>query len=103
MTMLIEECPVSRKTPNDGMLEISSAAAAKLAALGPEFPVRSEGRDGTARLHAMACTCAKGAGASHIHHFIESPMLRALIPGTDVRVEMDDQPAERPRLRIEPA
>jgi hypothetical protein len=51
----------------------------------------------------MACTCAKGAGASHVHHFIESPMLRALIPGTDVRVEMEDQPAERPRLRIEPA
>ncbi|MDQ2768654.1 MAG: hypothetical protein M3Y30_16050 [Gemmatimonadota bacterium] len=91
MIVLIEQRTVSRKTPNDGKLEISAQAADRLASLGATFPLRTDGGEGSARLHAMSCTCAKAAsGAEHLHHFVESEILRALEPGTDVRVELDD-------------
>lgn len=98
--MLLEQRPVSRKTPLDGKLEISPAAAARLGALGAEFPLASAGREGTGRLQSLACTCVKGAGGAHVHHFVESPILRDLAPGTEVRVEVDEA---RSALRIEPA
>jgi hypothetical protein len=98
--MLLEQRPVSPKTPLDGKLEISPAAAARLAALGTEFPLASAGGTGLGRLQSLACTCAKGAGGSHVHHFVESPLLRALVPGSEVRVELDE---ERSALSVEPA
>jgi hypothetical protein len=89
--VLIEQCTVSRKTPLDGKLEISAVAAERLESLGATFPVRTARGEGRARLHAMSCTCAKGGGAGqHRHHFVESDVLRALEPGTEVRVEIDD-------------
>ncbi len=88
--MLLELRPVSRKTPLDGKLEITAAAADRLAALGPEFPLSVDDRQATGCLRALACTCGKGAGASHVHHFLESPALRALLPGVEVRVELDE-------------
>jgi hypothetical protein len=89
--VLIEQRTVSRKTPMDGKLEISARAAEQLARLGATFPLRTEGGEGRARLHAMSCTCTKAASAGeHLHHFVESDILRALEPGTDVRVEVDD-------------
>lgn len=89
--MLIEQRTVSRKTPLDGRLEISERAAERLASLDANFLLRTEGGEGSARLHEMRCTCAKAASAGeHLHHFIESDLLRALEPGTDVRVELDD-------------
>jgi hypothetical protein len=98
--MLLDERTVSRKTPLDGRLEISAAAADRLAALGAEFALVSAGRVGRGRLRALACDCAKGAGGGHVHHFVESPLLAALTPGAAVRVELDEQ---RPAVRIEPA
>jgi hypothetical protein len=97
--MLLEHCTVSRKTPLDGKLEITPEAAARLAPFGPELALVSAERQGTAQLSALACTCAKGAGGRHVHHFVESPLLRALIPGALVSVDLDEQ--ER-RLRVEP-
>ena len=98
--MLLERRSVSRKTPLDGKLEISSASAARLAALGADFPLASAGREGRGRLQEMTCSCAKAAaGGSHVHHFVESPLLTALVPGSEVRVELDE---ERPALRVEP-
>ena len=89
--MIIEQSTVSRKTPLDGRLEISAGAAERLASLGATFPVRTEKDEGLARLHEMSCTCAKaGSAGSHVHHFVESDILRALEPGTGVRVELDD-------------
>jgi hypothetical protein len=91
MIVLIEQRTVSRKTPLDGKLEISARAAERLAALGATFPVRTPSDEGTARLHEMSCTCAKGtSGGQHLHHFVESDVLRTLEPGIDVRVEIDD-------------
>ena len=102
--MLLERRTVSRKTPLDGMLEISADAAARLAPLlGDDFALASAGRTGRARLRSMPCGCAKGAGGGHVHHFVESPLLTSLVPESVVRVELDDAPAAAARLRIEPA
>ena len=97
--MLIEEPTVSRKTPLDGRLEISESAVAKLTTLGETFPVHTAHGSGEARLHAMTCTCAKFASSGqHVHHFVESDVLRALEPGARVRLELDD--ARRDSLEI---
>ena len=97
--MLLDERTVSRKTPLDGRLEVSAAAADRLAALGDEFAVVSAGREGRGRLRSLACTCAQGAGGGHAHHFVESPLLAQLIPGAAVRVELDER---GPTVRVEP-
>jgi hypothetical protein len=90
---------VSRKTPLDGRLEISEGAALQLSELGDAVALRCQGREATAGLSSLRCTCAKGAGAGHVHHFVESDVLRALLPGTEVRVVFD---ADRGKLEIEP-
>ena len=96
--MLIEHRIVSRKTPLDGRLEISESTALHLEPLGETFRVRTAHGDGEARLHVMTCTCAKsGSTGQHVHHFVESDVLRALVdydldelePGADVRLELD--------------
>ncbi|HSU92963.1 MAG TPA: hypothetical protein VLI43_04605 [Gemmatimonadaceae bacterium] len=89
--MVIEQPTVSRKTPLDGRLEISESTAAQLAAFGDSFAVRTAHGSGEARLHAMSCTCAKSERTGqHVHHFVESDVLRALEPGSRVRIELDD-------------
>ena len=97
--MIIEEREVSRKTPHDGKLEISAEAAARLAPLGADFSLVAGGREARGRVERMACTCAKGAGSGHEHHFVAAPALRALAPGSTVRVELD---AEAGTVRVEP-
>jgi hypothetical protein len=88
--MLIEERIVSRKTPMDGRLEISESTVAQLSPLGETFRVRTLHAEGDARLHAMTCTCAKSdSTGQHVHHFVESDVLRALEPGASVRLELD--------------
>jgi hypothetical protein len=89
--MVIERPTVSRKTPLDGRLEISESTAAQLAPLGDTFAVRTARGSGDARLHAMKCTCARSQSTGqHVHHFVESDVLRALEPGSRVRIELDD-------------
>ena len=88
--MLLERRTVSRKTPRDGRLEISAEAAARLAPLGVEFVLTTGGATGRGRLEAMPCGCAKGAGGGHVHHFVESPLLMALVPESTVLVELDE-------------
>jgi hypothetical protein len=89
--MLLDERIVSRKTPLDGRLEISAAAADRLAMLGDEFALVSGGQEGRGRLESMMCTCAKGTAGGHVHHFVESPLLAALAPAATVRVELDER------------
>jgi hypothetical protein len=89
--MLLDESTVSRKTPLDGRLEVSPGTSRRLAALGDELTLVCDGREGTARLHDMACTCAKASDGAHVHHFVESPLLTVLVPGTVVRVELDER------------
>lgn len=87
--MLIERPVVGRKTPLDGRLEISDAAAERLAPLGAEFALESAGRAAAARLEAMPCTCARAAHGPHVHRFVASPLLRELPAGATVRLELD--------------
>jgi hypothetical protein len=89
--MLIEQRTVSRKTPLDGKLEISPEAASRLQSLGDSFPLRTDAGEGRGSLHEMSCTCSKAAASGqHQHHFIESDVLRALEPNSEVRVSFDD-------------
>ena len=88
----LETVVVSRKTPDDGRLLITEALAERLAAIGPHLAVERDGELATARLHRMTCTCGKGTsgGAAHVHHFVESPLLTALIPGAEVALRLDE-------------
>jgi hypothetical protein len=98
--MLLDERTVSRKTPLDGRLEISAAAADRLAALGNDFALVSGEHEGRGRLKSLTCTCAKGTAGGHVHHFVESPLLVALAPGAIVRVELDERTSV---VRVQPA
>ena len=97
--MLLERRTVSRKTPRDGRLEISAESAARLAALADDFAVTTGGAMGRGRLEAMPCGCAKGAGGGHVHHFVESPLLMALVPESTVVVELDES-GGAPTVRV---
>jgi hypothetical protein len=100
MTVL-DRPSVSRKTPLDGKLEISPAAASRLADLGAEFPLTVGGeREGRGQLQSFACTCAKAGEGGHVHYFVESPLLRDLAPGTEVQVQLDEP---RRAVRVETA
>jgi hypothetical protein len=94
--MLLERRKVSRKTPNDGRLEITKRAAAKFQSLGTTFDVVLTDARVPARLGTMDCTC-RGVDNPHVHYFIESPALRSLAPGEDVDVHLD---AEHKLVRI---
>jgi hypothetical protein len=99
--MLIEQRVVSRKTPLDGRLEISASTVTQLEPLGETFALRTAYGQGQARLHAMTCTCAKSESTGqHVHHFVESDVLRALEPGTQVRLELDGARPGSPVLAI---
>jgi hypothetical protein len=88
--MLLEVCSVSRKTPQDGRLLVTPAAAAALRALGDDVPLATPSGYARARVTSMTCRCGKDGVGTHEHNFIESPLLRSLAPGTEVRLELDD-------------
>jgi hypothetical protein len=85
----VEQRVVSRKTPGDGKLEITKTAAQQIGSLGSAFAVVVNDREGEARLGTMACTC-RGDDTPHVHYFVESVLLRGLVPGTSVDVAVDD-------------
>ncbi len=89
--MLLERRTVSRKTPNDGKLEISSAAAAAMSALGAAITARCGDRTGPAAIVTMKCTCAKGPG-QHEHVFLQSDLFRTLDAGAEVEVHLENDP-----------
>ena len=81
--MHLDRRTVSRKTPRDGKLEISEAAAAHLAQLGGEIPIEWNGSAAQGVLSTFACSCG-GTGVAHDHHFLQSPILMSLPVGADV-------------------
>jgi hypothetical protein len=95
--MPIETRIVSPKTARDGKLEVSPELAEHLDQLGSEFPVETPNGPGRARATSMECTCAKGAGSGHVHHFVESPLFTSLEAGARVELEVD---AEQRTLRV---
>jgi hypothetical protein len=92
----LERRTVSRKTPNDGRLEITKPAAAACKALPATFDVEIAGTRTAARLGTMECTC-RGADNPHVHYFIESAALKQLAPGREVDLDLD---AEEKVVRV---
>jgi hypothetical protein len=88
--MLLETLVVSRKTPRDGKLDISVAAAARLGRLRPDLRVLALGREGAASTETFTCTCGKRGGGSHIHHFLASELFKGLAEGAEVTLELDE-------------
>ncbi len=87
--MFLERRTVSRKTPGDGRLEISAAAAERMRVLRESLEIEYDGERSSGRIEEMECTCAKASG-SHAHHFVVSRLLRQLVPATDVELHLDD-------------
>ena len=85
----IEQRTISRKTAGDGKVEITKVASARLQALGSAFPVIVNDAAGSATLGEMPCTC-RGKDAPHVHYFVESDLFRALAPGSEVELLVDD-------------
>lgn len=81
--MRIDRRTVSRKTPGDGKLEISAAAAAQLAQFGESVPVEWNATLAPATLSAFTCSCGKRDGP-HDHHFLQSPIFTSLPVGAEV-------------------
>lgn len=87
--MLTFTTTVSRKTPLDGKLEIPASLADRLASSGSALSLSIAGDDEPVSVEAMACTCAKGAGSNHEHHFLVAESLRALAPESTVTLLVD--------------
>ena len=97
--MHLERRTVSRKTANDGRLEITKRAAEKFSALTGSFDVDVSGARSRASLGTMECTC-RGADNPHVHYFIQSPALQALAAGDEVDLDLD---VETGVVRVDPA
>jgi hypothetical protein len=96
-SVFLERRTVSRKTPGDGRLEITKAAAARVERLGTTFGIDVSGETVAGTLGTFACTCG-GPANPHVHYFLESERLKALSPGSALDVEIDE-PAKRVRVR----
>jgi hypothetical protein len=97
--MFLERRTVSRKTPNDGKLEITKRAAEKFSQLTGPFRVDLSGEQAPASLGTMECTC-RGADNPHVHYFIQSSAFQRLSAGDVVDVELD---VDRALVRVDPA
>ena len=99
--MFLERRMVSRKTPGDGKLEISMAAAKRLQDVGTTIEVELGSRRAPARVETMACACQK-VGSAHEHHFVMSDLLRSLRSETQVDLHLDVSDGERPCISVAP-
>ena len=102
--MFLERQTVSRKTPGDGKLEISPAAAQRLRTSASTFEVELGSLRAPGRVETLACSCQK-VGRAHEHHFVASDLLKTLGGGTRVDLHLDDLPAavgQRARLTVLP-
>ena len=87
--MLLERRTVSRKTPRDGRLEITSRAAVRLRDLGHALEVEMDGQRTGSTVESMRCTC-RGEDKPHAHYFLQSSTFTQLSPGTEVDLELDE-------------
>ena len=85
----LETVIVSRKTPRDGKLEISSPTVETLGGEGARVAVRVDGQPGDATVVSMPCHC-KGDTKHVVHVFLESEVFQALIPDSSVIMTLDD-------------
>jgi hypothetical protein len=87
--MFLERRTVSRKTPGDGRLEITKAAALRVECLGNAFAIDLGGESVPGTLGTFACTC-RGADNPHVHYFLESERLKILAPGSVLDLQLDE-------------
>jgi hypothetical protein len=95
--MFLERRTVSRKTPGDGRLEITKAAASCVERFGNAFAIEVGGESVPGTLGTFACTC-RGPSNPHVHYFLESDRLKALAPGSVLDLQIEDA-AKRVILR----
>lgn len=89
----LETSKASRKTPNDGKLEISEETATAIGMDRPGLMVALGGSAGSAQVSSLLCTCGRAGGATsagHVHYFLTCDLLRKLKPDERVSVLMDD-------------
>ena len=91
--MFLERRNVSRKTPLDGKLEISPSTASELASRNGLI-VRMGGTATAAQVEEMICTCGKGGGERHPHHFLVSPLFVELQAGNEVQLSLEETTGE---------
>ena len=85
--MLPERVTVSRKTPSDGKLELSRAAAEALGLGARELPLVVGGARGQAAVSVLECQCTRAERTGvHAHYFLESELLKGLEAGRAVTV-----------------
>ena len=87
-TTPLERRTVSRKTPGDGMVEITRSVAETLMKQGTEFELEAPAGRATVTLTSMPCTC-RGADNPHEHWFLRSPLFRSLTPGSEVELSLE--------------
>ena len=102
--MFVERLTVSRKTPGDGKLEISSAAAEHLRRTPAALEIEIGTLLAPATVEMFTCTCQK-VGHAHEHHFVTSEVLKALQPATLVDLQLitiRDDAGARTRVAVLP-
>lgn len=87
--MLHLQVVVSRKTALDGRLEIPESLARRLTDSEIQLRISIPGGETDVRVEEMACTCLKGAGGNHLHHFLAADALKALPAGANVNLAVD--------------
>ena len=90
---LLERRNVSRKTPGDGLVEITKPVAERLRKLNTEFDLTTPAGHGRVALTSMPCTC-RGADNPHEHWFLRADLFRRLIPGSDIEIVLVDDRIE---------
>lgn len=86
----LENRTVSRKTPGDGMLEITKPVAERLGPAGASFALQTPAGAGTAELRAQPCTC-RSADNPHEHWFLVSTLFHSLLPGAEIGLSLENQ------------
>jgi hypothetical protein len=84
---LLERRNVSRKTPGDGMVEITKPVAQRLMKLNREFDLTTPTGHGRVALTSMPCTC-RGADNPHEHWFLRSDLFKTLMPGAEIELTL---------------
>jgi len=97
--MHLDRRTVSRKTPRDGKLEVSAAAAIRMAQLGGELHAEWQGVRAPASMVTMTCTCG-GDASPHEHFFLECAIFRTLPVGEDVSLALH---ADTVRVAVTPS
>ena len=69
------------------MIEITRPVAEKLMDHGLEFDLETPAGRGTVSVTSMPCTC-RGKDNPHEHWFLSSPLLKSLIPGSEIDLSL---------------